>query len=234
MSGLTLPYRSVKLIFTRLDLVLLSLLPALVTLFLYSWIYNNQIPILIQAIQNAFLGKLTAFGSWGDWVTTVSVFLIKIFTIVIGFLTFSFMANLISIPLNDLLAQRVETALGMTDVPPYKWTHALRVIWIDAFRTVFSGMLGMLLLFLSWVPVINLVSFVGVALLYSFQYLTYPQTRRLEPLKVSLLFLVRNFSSCMGMGVSFSLLSFIPMSSAILLPIAVVSGTILFHEHRKL
>lgn len=201
----------------------LSALPATVTVLLYSWVYNKQIPVLIDAI-----------GSWGLGKSELSALFIKLAAIIIGFLTFSFMANLLSIPLNDLLAQRVETALGMTDVPPYRWTQTLRVIWIDAFKTIFAGVLGMMLLFLSWIPVINLVAFIGTALLYSFQYLTYPQTRRLEPLWVSLLFVIRNFWSCLGMGVSFSLLSLIPMSTAILLPIAVVSGTILYNERRKL
>ena len=234
LSGFSLPYRAVRLIFTRLDLVFLSVLPILVTIFLYTWVYQKTMPMLMNAIEQQLLVQLSGWGSWGTFALSVIRFMIKAIVIMLGFFSFNFMANLLSIPLNDLLAQRVETALGMNDVPSYTWTHTLRVIWTDAFRTVTLQLVSLVILFFIWIPFIQIIGLAGNMMLFSFQYVTYPQVRRLESLSQSIQFMFSHFWVYLGFGMSFSLLSLIPFSSAILLPIAVASGTLLFHEQRKL
>lgn len=232
-QGFTVPFRAMKLIATKPDLLFLSILPAALTIFLYSWIYNQQIPSLISGLSNALTGQLLNWGFHAEPWVSITSFLIKVFFFFISFISFSFLSNLLAIPLNDILAQRVEMRLGMTDVPPYQWTQTLRVVWIDAFKTFFAGSMGVVLLLVSWVPVINLIAFALTCLLYSFQYLTYPQTRRLEPLWISIGFLFQHFWTCFGMGMGFSLISLVPFSSGILLPVAVVSGTLLYSELKQ-
>ena len=65
-------------------------------------------------------------------------------------------------------------------------------------------------------------------LLLTFQYVSYPQTRRGENLGTSLAFLGRHFWACLGWGASMTVLFMIPLLSAFMLPIAVVGGTLLY------
>jgi len=92
---------------------------------------------------------------------------------------------------------------------------------------MFTGIifsLGMLL------PVANVIFFLGLALLNTFTFITYPQSRREHGLSESLQWIRNHFWLSLGFGITTLLLFSIPLVDFFALPVSVVGGTILFFE----
>jgi len=222
-SGVFIPFRALKLIVSHFDLFFLSLLPALLTTAIYTLLFS-KVHRLIVDFQNSMATNIPEF------MKSAFFGLTHLILGLVAAITFSFVVTLVAVPFNDFLARQTEKKLKMNDLPKATWTLTLRLIWIDAAKTALAGGLGFLFLIFSWIPIINILTGIGSCLLITFQYLTYPQTRRLETMGDAFTFIVSNFAPCLGMGLSFFLLFQIPFSSGFLLPFAVVSGTLLYSE----
>jgi CysZ protein len=223
--GFTLPFRSLKLILAHPILIGWSALPIGITLTLYYF--------LIHSIVRVIEGFVYSHISSGSWLI---LFFVRVLVLLLAALTFSFIANLISIPFNDFLAEATERwAQPLLPVPvvPTKgifagyWRNKVRLIGIDSMKTLAALCMGVLALLCSWVPVINVVAFVLSFLILSFQFISYPQTRRGDTLSVALHFIYSHFFACLGFGAVLSLLFAIPILSSFALPLAVVGGTLL-------
>jgi uncharacterized protein involved in cysteine biosynthesis len=228
--GLTLPFRAAKLIFSHPRLLFWSVLPTAITLTLYYY-FIAAITSHIAAFILAHVGD--------NWLL---VLISKVLVFVAAALTFSFAANLISTPFNDFLAESTERwaepALPEPEIPSTGifagyWRNKVRLIGIDAVKTFAAMIMGMIALLCSWIPVVNLAAVLITFLVFSFQFISYPQTRRGEKLSRALSFLGRHFFACLGFGAIGSLLFSIPIVSCLAIPLAVVSGTLLVARARE-
>ncbi len=70
-------------------------------------------------------------------------------------------------------------------------------------------------------------------LLVTFQFVSFPQTRRGEGVLDGIRFLGRNFWVSLGFGMSIAFLFALPLVSTLALPIAVVGGTLLYAHARQ-
>ncbi|MEK6580351.1 MAG: EI24 domain-containing protein [Bdellovibrionota bacterium] len=225
--GLTLPLRSLGVILNSPRLMVWSLFPITLTLALYYY--------LIRHIQTAAEAGITAyFNSLGwnpqGWGTLGLVILTKVLILVLGAFTFSAAAGILSSPFNDFLAEAAEP-LATPPLPAVKagtFSIRLRLIGIDILKTLFATALTWASILVSWIPILNLMALMMTFLLVCFQFISYPQTRRGEGIGPGVQFLFRHLFSCLGFGAAFTFLFAIPIVSSFAIPLAVVSGTLLY------
>jgi len=226
LYGFRLPLESIRLILRNPALLFWSILPIAITLTLYYWV----IQALQIRIQNHVLVTLLhwGFSTDGGFAATVIV-ITKIILFILSALTFSIVATLASSPFNDRLAETTEKH-ALPPLPPVSgggFRHHARLLWLDIAKALASGVMSLIAILISWVPVVNLIAFAAAFLLIAFQYTSYPQTRRGVSLGQGVVFLMKHSYACIGLGACLSLFFAIPVISALVMPLAVVSGTLL-------
>ncbi len=224
--GVTLPYRSLRLILSHRSLIIWSLLPIVLTIVLY--IFG------IKALQGYAIGLLQDYlAKWGfdtaGFMGWSLLFLGKMFLWVFAALTFTFTSSIVASPFNDFLAEKTES-YAYPPLPPVtnkSFKQQIKLIGIDLLKTVAAAFAAIFAVLFSWVPGLNIVAFVISFLLVTFQYSSYPQTRRGIGLKTGAKFLWEHIFACAGFGGVLTSLFSIPFLSSFVLPIAVVGGTLL-------
>ncbi len=224
--GLKLPLEAAKLIISKPVLFFWSLFPIVLSLILYIYVIIDLQSWAKNAVLHYFL-------MWGlnpqGWLAWMLLILTKLMLFVVGALTFTFIAGAISSPFNDFLAESTEKVTGLV-VPEgaTALTFKIKIIFIDLLKTAFATGASIAAVIVSWIPVINIFAFALAFLLMAFQYVSYPQTRRGQGIREGLWFLWKHSYVCMGFGMSLSVLFALPFLSFLMIPLAVVGGTLLF------
>jgi uncharacterized protein involved in cysteine biosynthesis len=245
--GALLPFQAGWLILRTPRLLFWSFLPLGITLALYVWGVQkashaaetwllHQLGDTLRGELGGFLGRIHEQAA--DWVFLVLKFSLQLTLFIIGALTFSIASSLIASPFNDLLAEASEPHCEPA-LPPVKIAGVsgrLRLVLLDTIKTLAATLALLLAVLFSWIPGLNLAAAGVACLLASFQYLSYPQTRRSEGLLKSLSFLVRCPWASFGFGGVVTLGFALPLVSVVVLPMAVVGGTLLYAggSHRRL
>lgn len=222
--GITLPLRAGALILRSPALLAASAVPWLLSLALDIWVVHRMQQALSAWIESQLTGSL-------QWAAVV---LGWIALFIAGVLAFSFIASVVALPVNDFLAELAEPRASppLPSVGSISWTGRARLLSIDLFKTMCALSMSVVALFLSWVPVINLLGAALAFMLIAFQFLSYPQTRRGEGVLAGVRFLAAHFWASLGFGMSFGFLFAIPIVSSVALPLAVVGGTLLYARSR--
>jgi uncharacterized protein involved in cysteine biosynthesis len=224
--GLSLPARSARLLLSKPKLLGLALLPASITVALY-WLLLGKFIAWLKP--QAF----ALFQHWGvdpnGWTAGALLFLAQIAIVVAAVLAFSGLCALVAVPFNDFLAEAAErhTEPPLPHTPPLSAARAARAMWIDFCKTLAALVLQVAALFASWLPIINGVAWVLGCLLVTFQFISYPQTRRGIGFRGGASFVGRHVFACLGFGMVYLLLFSIPWFTPVVLPLAVVGGTLL-------
>ncbi|MBU6376684.1 MAG: EI24 domain-containing protein [Bdellovibrionales bacterium] len=167
-------------------------------------------------------------------VATVLQAILGLLSWVVAALLMTWIVAILMIPLADFLSELAER---YTD-PPLRASSGVngsffsRAQWrrmkIDFWKTLFAVLVSVVGLILVHVPVLGVLGPVVLALSLSFQFVSYPQTRREQGIFSSLRFFRQHFGLCLGFGVSLVVAFSIPFLSAFVFPPAVVGGTWLF------
>ena len=224
--GLTLPYSAARIILSNRPLFFWSILPIILTFVLY--IYG------ISTLQEYAIGLLQSYiVEWGFKPGSVIgwsfIFFGKLFLWVVAALTFTFASSIVASPFNDYLAEKSEK-FAYPPLPPVKnksFKQQIKLIGIDLIKTIAVTFAAIFAILFAWVPILNIVAFLIAFLLVTFQYTSYPQTRRAIGLKMGARFLWDHIFACAGFGATLTFLFAIPFLASIILPIAVVGGTLL-------
>ncbi len=226
-----MPLRALRLMMANPKLLLWAAIPFLLTSALYiaffvtffQWI-SQGLPIWMQSLGMDPTG----------WVIGVAQALAVLIALLSTALSFSAVASVLASPFNDFLAEAAEAYVypPLPAAPPGSWSRTARLMAIDMAKNFAALALTAAALLLSWIPVLNIAAFALAVLLLTFQYVSYPQTRRGETLREGFRFLGRHFFCCLGFGIAHLLLFAIPIVSAIFVPVAVVGGTALFARAR--
>ncbi len=229
VSGLLLPIRAAGLIFSKPKLLFWSSLPITITIGLY-WILISKTHAFLSSLLHPFFVQFE--GRFPSYLETGTSWLIHFFILHLSALTFSFVASLVSCPLNDFLAEQAEKYILPLEkqAPNSKFKQRIWLISMDILRSFFSVILNLLALALSLFPGMSLITVPLTFFLISFQFLSYPQIRRHQGITQSLEFLRLQLPICMGFGACIAFLFSIPIISLFTLPLAVVGGT-LFYAH---
>ena len=180
----------------------------------------------VALLQEGVAGLGFGPDSWIGWFFVLSG---KMILWMVAALTFIFTSSIVASPFNDILAKRSEE-FTETPLPPVtnkSLKQNVQLIGIDLFKTATAFIAAVFAIIFCWVPVVNIFAFILAFLLVTFQYISYPQTRRSIGLREGAKFLWHHIYACTGYGAILSFLFAIPFLSSFVLPIAVVGGTLL-------
>ncbi len=225
--GASLPFQAIRLIFKTPVLLFWSAFPVGITLTLYVFLLR-RLEVLAKENVSQRLSQwgLELQGTWAQ----IALLLTAILVLLVGALTFSFAAGIIASPFNDILAKKTEprSSPPLLSPPELSFAGNIRIVLIDLAKTIAASLMGIFALLVSWVPILNVVSFAIAFCLVSFQYLSYPQTRRGEGLLRGLSFILAHPLSCLGFGAVMTFFFAIPFVSSLAMPLGVVGGTLLY------
>lgn len=233
LYGLTLPLRALRLIVSQRSLLAWSLFPLVLTLALSIW----GVSWVKSELMAYGIHWLAGLGYSPESLTVqAALIFLQIVLFALAAISFSFFATLFASPFNDFLSEATEPHCAPTlpKLPPeasrLRWK--IRAVWIDIVKSFLVTTLQLILigigLLASWIPGLNLIPFLLAFSLLTFQFVSYPQTRRGEDFRQSIRFLSRHSFASLGFGLSFGSLFAIPFVSAFALPLAVVGGTLLY------
>ena len=222
--GLTTPFRALSHCVRRPKLFALSVLPLTLTLIAVGFAFYGILNGAWHVIHDFVF-------SWaGNYSMIASQFALFILGTVLLYFAFQVMGlfiALLSSPFNDLLAEATEKTLGAPAIEVH-FLDLLRVFFLDLRKTVIA-LLGLLFFSLfSLIPGLGALSFLGFALIETFTFVTYPQSRRGHGIYQSLVWMKNNWAVSFGFGFATLILFGIPVVNLFALPISVIGGTMIF------
>lgn len=234
-TGLWMPITALKLTLSRRILLFWSALPVLLT-FLVSIYGVAALKAWLTSLGMQYLGSLGL--APGSFTVKAVIVVFQVTLWILAVVSFSFLAGLISSPFNDTLAEQTERfakpPLSKLTQEQTALSFKIKCIGIDLVKTFSVTALQLVLLIVgllvALIPGVNIVVLVLAAWTLTFQFVSYPQTRRGESLKDGFLFIFKNGWACAGFGLSFGFLFTLPFISAFALPLAVVGGTLLYSQ----
>jgi len=234
-TGLGLPLRALRLIFTTPKVLALSVLGGLVTaatlLALAPFWWSRS-----QAWAELLIGADAGWQRFTSGVVGLPVFLLLYS---VSALT---LPNLVLAPLQDPLSEAAEARCGGFTPSPFTVSGFFRGIFESLAHTAlrFGCMvLGFgLLLPLNLIPGVGSVLWVGLSTVWSMfwlavEHLSNPAARHLHPFGQVLAALRARRSLALGFGASLWVLLWVPVLNFFLLPVAIVAGTLLFRSLRQ-
>lgn len=230
ITGLTTPFRAARLIASTPKLYRLSIAPIALSVLLFIVFIATILSGIWTMVHAAFLSAIASYSGLIFVILSI-IAVIGSFMMIGNFLTF-FIA-LIASPLNDLLAEKTEETLEVSEIPHWNTGRFIRIFWIDLRKTIVTIFAGLVFSIGMMIPVANFFFMLGLALLNTFTYITYPQSRREQGLIQSALWIKNNFFLSIGFGLTTLALFSIPLVNLIAIPISVVGGTLLYFESKK-
>lgn len=236
LKGIVTPIRAVGVIFSSPKLLTLSALPILTTCIILALIFYA----LMAGLWTWITGYFTGF--FADYQTGLMVAFAAIAAIMFIYVSINTVAILISFfssPFNDILAEATERSMGVPEVPGFSAGRALRVLILDLRKTLLALIISLSLSIGLLIPFVGIAAFLAIALLNTFTFVTYPQSRRMLGVRDSFKWVMRNVPTSLGFGLTTTFLFSIPVINLFALPISVVGGTLLFLDrspgipHRK-
>ncbi|MGI9276894.1 MAG: sulfate transporter CysZ [Endozoicomonas sp.] len=210
------------------------ILPLLVNLLVFGGLI-----FYVRQQFDVWMGQL--LGWLPDWLSFLEYLLWPLlFMAILGmvFFTFTIVGNLIAAPFNGLLAEKVQKLNGADDLPDYELKDWLilvpRTIGRELRKLMYFLPRAVLLLILSFIPVINLVSpflwFIFNSWMMSIQYCDYAADNRGVSFKDMLAQLQTERSPVWGFGATVSLVLLVPFINLVIMPAAVVGSTLLWER----
>lgn len=223
--GAWVPFRALRLILTHRKLFSLSFLPILMGILLLGF-------LVFLFVSGFYAWSTQAFEVWASgWSTalaTTGAVLVGIVIVLMSVYSLGLVAGLIASPFNDFLAEQTEKAANVPLTKPEGWGQVIRVIWVDLKKTALSLFFLVIITLGMLIPGANILFFLGLGLLNTFTFVTYPQSRRQLGVRDSLGWVFQNLGLSLGFGLVISGLFLVPVLNILVLPIAVVGGTLLY------
>lgn len=218
------------------------LIPLIINVLLFGgaiWLLINQFSNWIDYMMNAWLPAW----EWLDFLRYLLWPFLALLVLVVVYYSFSIVANLIAAPFNGLLSEVVERKLRGTVSVDEGWAEFVKMVPRALQREVAKLMYYLprvlILLVLSFIPVINLVMpfvwFLFGAWMMSIQYCDYPMDNNKVSFAEMKQLLKSHRFTAVGFGslVQFGML--VPLVNLLIMPAAVVGATIYWvEEHRSM
>ncbi len=190
----------------------------------------------LTALIGRFMGDQT------HWVVIYYILavILGLFLLIVSCFVFTLVATTIAAPFNDLISEKTEQLItGKVTETPFSLLRLIR----DSARgighsvVVLGIYLGLLLLALAlWlIPVVGgAVHMTATVLLSAFflayEYLGCPMDRRRFSFKEKMRFMRSRLKPCIGFGLGNVVVASVPVLNFLLIPAAVVGGTLLFMD----
>lgn len=229
----------------------------------FSWIFRPKIrrfvyiPLAINVL--LFTLAISLLGKYaGEWVTgligqkanwwhifrwaydlIVPVLSVVIYValILVGYFSFSTVANLLAAPFNAQLAKAVEQRLAGQPIT-YSEMPLAKEVWVtvqsELAKIVRFALLAAVLLLLLVVPGINvffpLVWFIFMAYTLSIQYIDYPMANHGHFYTAQRKLLKKHRAQRLGFGTAANVLLLIPFVNFLAMPVCVCGATVWWHS----
>lgn len=234
--GFFAPLRALALLLRTPALLALSIIPIILTLLMYlalhQWLLEPGVEAATASARAVAesLPILGAYQWFASGVASATNWILKVGFWIFALLMLSVSSNVIALPFNDLLAMRTEKyALPkLAQVCSSGLSSEFKKLLIDLVKSVSAGLLMLVCLILSLVPVLNIFAALGFWFLIAFQYLSYPQTRRERGFAQSAREMLMHLSLVLGFGLSAALGFSVPLLGVIWAPLCVVAGTLVY------
>jgi CysZ protein len=228
--GFVLPFRAVGVVLGTRRLLLLALASGVVT----------AVSLIAMAIgfwplaQDLTARLLTGDGFWAKGAQVALAVLLYLSLLVVGALT---IPNLVLAPFGDPISEATEAACGDFEAPPFTVGGLLRGTFVSLSHTLLRLLLMLVGIAAVWpinlVPVAGAVVWVVFSWLWSafwltVEHLSTPMARHFYPFKSVVGVLRQRLGLALGLGAALVLLLWIPIINFLLLPLAIVAGTLLF------
>lgn len=206
------------------------ILPVLINIIVFTGFLFGlfQLAEYAQAALLAWLPDWLNFVSWLIWPVWL---LLALILLVYGF---SLLCNLIAAPFNGLLSEQVEKSLGYStpdDSPSQSFIASIPGAIVRELQKLwFSIKWLVVILILSFIPVVNLLAVLISAWLMAVEYIDYPADNRNIRFRDFLTSLRKQRLPALFFGLSVVLVSMIPVVNFLVMPAAICAGTRLWHE----
>ena len=223
-DGFTSPLRVLGLLLEHPNLLVLFILPMILTLiFIASAIYAVLIGAWTasQTLFQSWFGSTFSIGS--GILATLAGLLLAYFLLI----SLNLIIQLIASPFNDILAEGTEKALGES-IPPFSISHLIRVFFLDLRKTLLNLGFTVIFLVIGLFPFMGIFSVLGLALVQTLSFVSYPQSRRNQGVLDSLRWIQMNPVRALGFGLASLLLFSIPVMNLFALPVSVMAGTLIY------
>jgi CysZ protein len=231
LTGLALPFRALGLIFTTPKLVALSALAAVLTAATLAgaglWLWN-----LSRSWAEALVSKPQ--GAFGEAAVDLVHFVFFAGSFVVTALT---APNLVLAPMQDPLSEATEVRVGGYVPPKFALRRAVRAT-IESLKHTLARLVLMLAGFallspLNLVPAVGSVAWVVASTAWTMfwlavEHVSTPASRRLVGFGRVVRALRQRPLLALGFGATLWVLLWVPVLNFLLMPVAVVSGTLLF------
>jgi len=188
--------------------------------FSYSAYYTAQLPAWLHFLQGAI------------WIILALSFFLLFLSM------FTILFNLIAAPFNGLLAEKAQQLIFNTSIPALSFSEiAIRTIkrqmqFLTYFVPRFIAMI--LLFFMPFIhPIYPLLWFMFNAWILSMQYQDFVMDNNLIGFDEMKHLMAESKMVSLGFGSVINLASFIPVLNLIIMPSAVIGGTVLYCEQKK-
>ncbi|SEG83858.1 sulfate transporter CysZ [Marinobacterium lutimaris] len=219
------------------------LIPLVINVLLFGgaiWLLINQFGNWIDYMMNAWLPAW----EWLDFLRYLLWPLLALVILVVVYYSFSIVANFIAAPFNGFLSEMVERKLRGTVSTDEGWAELVKMIPRSLQREVQKLLYYLprllVLLVLSFIPVINLVMpfvwFLFGAWMMSIQYCDYPMDNNKVSFPEMKRLLKSHRFTAVGFGSVVQVGMLIPLVNLLIMPAAVVGATIYWveeHSHIK-
>jgi CysZ protein len=190
---------------------------------------TSAIHALVLHFQTAIFGANPA--GWAaslSWVVLIIFWLL--FFIFYLYLVY-ILASIIGAPFYSIIAARVlghvEKSRGTFKPKPMSLLRSIHMIWMTLLRSLMLTVVAAILFVVSFIPGLNLVAAFLTFVLIGFDLTDYALELKGYHLRQRFRFLFRNFAEYCGMGAFIGLTAFVPGLILLLVPTAVIGGTVL-------
>ncbi len=184
--------------------------------------------------------QLGGWWEWIDWILWLLWPLFVAFSLLLVFVCFSILANLIAAPFNGFLAAAVEQHLtgnwpddggSLRQLP----REVLKALGGEIRKLLYFALWALPLLLLSFMPLINIAApviwFLFGAWMLALEYMDFPLGNHGHTFPGIRRIIARQRSAAFGFGMAALLLSMIPVVNFIVVPVAVSGATRLWVLH---
>lgn len=237
--GIRYLFRGLRAVFSyRRDLWLWALIPVILSLILYTFMFVVMVFKLDDIIQ-LFLPSVEDSIFWKA-IMVVLWIVVMAAVVVAAYFLFVPIMNVIACPFNEKLSEKVEVILLHKESPPFIFKVFVQETAITIFQEIvklliYAVIMLPLLLLNFLIPVAGPVIFILIGGFITSLYLSYDQldrcfSRHTMPIGMRLGFMKRYFWRSLGLGTAGVLLLLIPGAVFLVLPGSVAGGAMLFLE----
>ena len=230
IRGMRFIFQGTKDIFSIPGLLAWTIIPfvidVLILIFGFSW-GKGQIPIWKDKVMGFI------FSDQSGWSYTIlsSVMGLLFWIAFIGILLYGtfLLATLVASPFNAIIAEKTLSHYGLLHNPPLNWrrwvTVSVRMFVISIVKTLIFAVIGIILLILSFIPLVNLLASFVAFLIIAFDCMDYSFEAKQMKLSQRFKYFKTHLPEFSGMATMLGLSLLIPGLTLLLLPSSVVGSS---------